>query len=157
MTNLDGKDIQILDILQRDATTPIAEIAEAVALSTTPCWRRIQNLEKKGIIRGRVALLDKNKLNVGVTVFMAVRAPSHAVGWLENFKAAIMEFPEIVEAYRLSGDIDYILRSVVPSIEAYDALYKALIQRVEFSDVSSSFSMEELKFTTALPTKHARK
>ena len=148
-------DKQILELLQVDATFTAGEIATKVGLTVTPCWRRIQKLEKEGYIRGRVALLDRDKLNIGVTVFVSVRTNRHAKDWLDGFKKEIQRIPEIVEAHRLGGDIDYLLRVVVPSIEGYDAVYKRLIDVVEFSDVSSSFSMEELKSTTALPLDHA--
>ena len=124
------------------------------SVTTTPCWRRIQRLERDGYIRGRVTLLDRHRLNLGVSVFVAVRTNLHSRAWLDSFRRAIARIPEIVEAHRLSGDIDYLLRVVVPSIEGYDAVYKKLIDAVEFSDVSSSFTMEELKFTTALPLDH---
>jgi Lrp/AsnC family transcriptional regulator len=152
---LDRTDRKILDILQHDAARPAADIAAAVGLTVTPCWRRIQKLEKGGFIRGRVALLDAEKLNVAVTVFVAVRTSRHTNDWLEQFKRAIRDIPEIVEAHRMGGDIDYLLRVVVPNIEGYDRIYKRLIDAVEFSDVSSNFSMETLKSTTALPLDHA--
>lgn len=154
MVSFDEKDRKILQILQEDAMVPVADIAAQVGLSTTPCWRRIQKLEEDGYIRKRVALLDRRKLNVGVTVFVAVKATRHAVDWLDEFKRAVDAVPEVVEAYRLSGEIDYLLRVVVPDIAAYDAVYKRLIERVEFADVSSSFAMEDMKFTTALPLKY---
>lgn len=151
---MDDKDKKILTLLQEDAMMPVAEVASHVGLSTTPCWRRIQKLEEEGVIRKRVALLDRHKLNVGVTVFVAVKTRHHVTDWLEKFKNALDTIPEVVEAYRLSGDIDYLLRIVVPDIEAYDSVYKSLIEMVEFSDVSSSFAMEDMKFTTALPVKY---
>lgn len=155
MISIDDKDRKILQILQTDAMVPVAEIANQVGLSTTPCWRRIQKLEEEGFIRKRVALLDRAKLNVGVTVFVAVKATRHAVDWLDGFKRAIETIPEVVEAYRLSGEIDYLLKVVVPDIAAYDGVYKRMIERVEFADVSSSFAMEDMKFTTALPLKYS--
>ena len=155
MASLDDKDRKILDLLQTDALTPVAELANQVGLSTTPCWRRIQKLEEDGFIRKRVALLDRTKLNVGVTVFVAVKATRHSANWLDAFRAILDSVPEVVEAYRLSGDIDYLLKIVVPSIAAYDAVYKRLIELVEFADVSSSFAMEDMKFTTALPLKYS--
>lgn len=155
MASLDDKDRKILDLLQTDALTPVAELANQVGLSTTPCWRRIQKLEEDGFIRKRVALLDRTKLNVGVTVFVAVKATRHSANWLDEFRAILDSVPEVVEAYRLSGDIDYLLKIVVPSIAAYDAVYKRLIELVEFADVSSSFAMEDMKFTTALPLKYS--
>lgn len=152
---MDQKDKRILELLQENALYTAGEIAERVGLTTTPCWRRIQRLERNGYIKNRVALLDHGKMNVGVTVFVAVRTSRHSAEWLESFRRAIARTPEIVEAHRLSGDVDYMLRAVVPSIEGWDAVYKRLIEAVEFSDVSSSFSMEELKFTTAIPVEHA--
>jgi Lrp/AsnC family transcriptional regulator len=152
---LDEIDRKILNLLQTDATMPVATIAERVGLSTSPCWRRIQKLEEDGIIRARVAVLDPDRLNVGVTVFVAVKTSQHDLGWLERFAAAVRDFPEVVEFYRMSGDIDYLMRVVVPDIAAYDALYKRLIQRVTLSDVSSSFAMETIKYTTAIPVTYA--
>jgi Lrp/AsnC family transcriptional regulator len=134
---------------------PATEIADRVGLSTTPCWRRIQKLEEAGFIRKRVALLDRERLNVPVSVFVAVRTNRHATDWFQQFNRMVQEIPEIVEAYRMSGEIDYLLRVVVPDIAGYDAVYKRMIDRVDFSDVSSSFSMEELKYTTAVPLDHA--
>ena len=153
--DLDAKDLRILEILQRDAMTPVTEIAEQVGLSTTPCWRRIQKLEAGGVIRRRVALLDPAALNVPVSVFVAVRTSRHSAEWLEQFRQALEGIPEIVEAYRMSGEIDYLLRVVVPDIAGYDAVYKRLIERIELADVTSSFSMEEMKHTTALPLDYA--
>lgn len=152
---MDQRDREILHLLQDNALYTAAEIAEKVGLTTTPCWRRIQRLERDGYIRRRVALLDHQKMNVGVTVFVAVRTSRHSKAWLASFRRAIARIPEIIEAHRLSGDVDYLLRVVVPSIEGWDSVYKRLIEVVEFSDVSSSFSMEELKFTTAIPVDHA--
>jgi Lrp/AsnC family transcriptional regulator len=149
-------DRKILALLQEDASQPVAVIAEKVGLSPSPCWRRIQKLEEDGYIRGRVAVLDPDRLNVGVTVFVAVRTNQHDLDWLEKFASAVRDFPEVVEFYRMSGDIDYLMRVVVPDIAAYDAFYKRLIQRVTLSDVSSSFAMETIKYTTALPLAYAK-
>ena len=149
--DLDPKDRQILAILQADAMVPIAEVAERVGLSTTPCWRRIQRLEREGVIRRRVALLDPRALNVPVSVFVAIRTSQHSAKWLAQFRQAVESIPEIVEAYRMSGEVDYLLRVVVPDIAGYDAVYKQLIEKIELADVTSSFSMEEMKHTTALP------
>jgi Lrp/AsnC family transcriptional regulator len=148
---MDETDRKILALIQEDLSLPIGEIAERVGLSATPCWRRIQKLEEAGVIRKRVALLDGEKLNVGVTVFVAVRTNEHSAEWLNQFARAVSEFPEVVEFYRMSGDIDYLIRLVVPDIAAYDAFYRRLIAKVRLSDVSSSFAMEEIKYTTALP------
>ena len=152
---MDAIDRRILTCLQEDSTLPLAELAERVGLSTTPCWRRIQNLEKAGIIRRRVALLDPDKLNLGVTVFVRVKTSQHNIEWLERFAKAVAEIDEVVEFYRLSGDIDYLLRIVVPDIAGYDRVYKRLIGTAELADVSSSFAMETLKYTTALPVGYA--
>lgn len=152
---LDKIDKAILDLLQTHATASLQEISERVHLSSTPCWRRIQRLEREGYIRGRVALLDPVKLNVGVTVFVSVRTNQHNEKWAKHFTAVVTAMPEIVEFYRMSGDIDYLLRVVVPDIQGYDAVYQRLIREVELSDVSSSFAMEQIKFTTALPLDYA--
>ena len=154
-TVLDSRDRQILEVLQDDAMTPITAIAERVGLSTTPCWRRIQRLERDGVIRRRVALLDAASLNVPVSVFVAVRTNRHSAAWVAQFRRTLDAIPEIVEAYRMSGEIDYLLRVVVPDIAGYDLVYKQLIEKIEFADVTSSFSMEELKHTTALPLNYA--
>ncbi len=152
---MDDIDRKILSILQHDATRPISEIAEQVGLSTTLCWRRIQKLDEGGVIRSRVALLDGETLNVGVTVFVSVRTNQHNAAWFEQFSNAVEEIPEVVEFYRMSGDIDYLLRVVVPDIAAYDSVYQRLIESVSLSDVTSSFAMEQIKYTTALPLDYA--
>ena len=152
---MDRIDVNILAHLQDDSTVPVAELAGRVGLSTTPCWRRVQNLEKAGVIRKRVALLDGKALNVGVTVFVRLRTSQHSYAWLEDFAAKVAAIDEVVEFYRMSGDVDYLLKIVVPDIAAYDAVYKRLIKSAEFSDVSSSFAMEEIKYTTALPLGYA--
>jgi Lrp/AsnC family transcriptional regulator len=152
---LDKIDRKILAILQKDATIPVAEIGRKVGLSTTPCWRRIQKMEEDGVIRRRVAILDPFKVNAGVTVFVSVRTNEHSDTWLRKFAAAVEDFPEVVEFYRMSGEVDYLLRIVVPDIAAYDAFYKKLIGRIALTDVSSSFAMEQIKYTTALPLEFA--
>ena len=152
---MDNIDRNILASLQDDATLSLNEIASRVGLSPTPCWRRIQKLEESGVIRARVALLDGAKLNVGVTVFVSIRTNQHNSEWLEKFAASVAAIPEVVEFYRMSGEIDYLLRVVVPNIEAYDAFYKRLIAVIDLSDVSSSFAMEQIKYTTALPLTYA--
>ena len=148
---MDNFDKHILRILQNDCTESINEISEQVGLSSTPCWRRIQAMEKSGIIKGRVALADPEKLNVGLTIFVMVKTNQHNPQWLAEFAQIADDLPEIVEFYRMSGDVDYLLRVVVPDMKAYDAFYKKLITKTDFSDISSSFAMEELKYTTALP------
>jgi len=148
---LDKLDVAILSILQEDCTMPAAEIGKRVGLSTTPCWRRIQKMEADGVIEKRVALVDPQKVNVGVTVFAFISTSQHSREWLDKFHAAVEDLPEVVEFYRMSGQVDYLLRIVVPSIEHYDVVYKKLISRIELTDVSSSFAMEQIKFTTCLP------
>lgn len=152
---MDAIDRKILSILQEDATVSVADIAERVGLSPTPCWRRIQKMEGAGVIRSRVTLLDPDKMNVGVTVFIAVRTSHHALEWLSRFQKAVADIPEIVEFYRMSGEIDYLLRAVVPNIGAYDSVYKRLIERIELADVTSMFAMETIKYTTAIPVSYA--
>jgi Lrp/AsnC family transcriptional regulator len=148
---MDAIDAKILALLQEDATLKVTEIAKRIKLSPTPCWRRIQKLEAEGVIRRRVTLLDAKKLNVGVTVFVAIKTNHHNTAWLDRFAKTVTGIPEIVEFYRMSGDVDYLLRVVVPDIAGYDAVYKKLIKNIELADVSSSFAMEQIKFTTSLP------
>ncbi|MGX1307247.1 Lrp/AsnC family transcriptional regulator [Amorphus suaedae] len=151
---LDAIDCKILEILQVDAMVPVAALAEQVGLSSTPCWRRVRKLEEEGYITRRVALVNRRKANVPMTVFVAVKAPRHEAEWAEAFRALITDVPEIVEAWRLTGDTDYLLRIVVPDVETYDTVYQRLIRKLEFSDMSASIAMEEMKFTTAIPTKY---
>jgi Lrp/AsnC family transcriptional regulator len=148
---MDAIDKRILALLQKDSSLPLTEIAERVGLSTSPCWRRIQALEKAGVIRGRVALLDRQSLGLGVIAFVRVRTNQHSQEWLDRFAAALENIDEVVEFYRMSGDLDYLLKIVVPDITGYDAVYKRLIAGIELSDVSASFVMEEIKTTAALP------
>lgn len=152
---LDKTDRLILEALQKDATISVADLAAQVHLSATPCWRRLQRLEKDGYIVGRVALLDAAKLNVGVTVFVEIKTSEHTSAWVSKFQAVIRDIPEIVEVHRMSGHIDYLLKVVVPNITAYDKVYKQLIAGVALFDVSSGFSMERLKSTTQLPLDYA--
>lgn len=151
---MDAIDRKILDILQADASVPVATIAETIGMSTAPCWRRIRRLEEDGVITRRVALLSRRKANVPMTVFVSVKAPRHAVEWLQAFRRLIADVPEIVEAWRLTGEADYQLRIVVPDIETYDLVYQRMISRLEFSDISSAIAMEEMKYTTAIPTNY---
>lgn len=153
---LDAIDCKILDLLQEDASLPVASIAERVGLSSGPCWRRIKRLEDSGVIVRRVALVDRRKVNVPTVVFLAVKAPRHAAEWSDAFRHVVETFPEIVGAWRMTGEIDYLLRIVVPDVEAYDALYQRLIKKLEFSNLSASISMEEMKYTTAVPTLYIR-
>ena len=153
---MDKLDCRILDLVQSDGGLTAAEIAERVGLSKTPCWRRIQRLQERGVIRKTVALLDPKALNVGTTVFVTMKAATHSAAWFERFLKVVRDIPEVVEIYRMSGDVDYLMRVVVPDIDAYDAVYKKLIGSVEFLDVSASFALETLKSTTALPLDYVR-
>lgn len=152
---MDKFDKGILDILQTDCTRPVGEIAEQIGLGTTACWRRIQKLEESGVIRGRVALLDAKKLNVGVVVFVSIKTTQHNIEWLHSFHSAVSSIDEVVEVCRMAGDTDYLLRVAVPDVAAYDSVYKKLIQISGISDVSSSFSMEQIKYSTSLPLGYA--
>ena len=154
---LDSTDIKILRILQQDAALSTSEVANRVSLTTTPCWRRIQNLEETGVIAKRVALLDRELLNVGVDAFVAVRTSEHSERWFDKFSRAAAAFPEVIELYRISGEIDYLMRVVVPDIDAYDRFYKRLIRAVDLSDVTTSFAMERIKYTTELPLEYIRR
>lgn len=147
---LDRLDKQLLAELQKDASLSLQELGERVNLSSTPCWRRVQKLEQMGYIRGRVALLEPSRLNVGVTVFVALRG-EHNDAWMRKLCDVVDTIPEVVEFYRMSGDTDYLLRLVVPDVKGYDRVYKRLVANLEFSSVSSSFAMEQIKYTTALP------
>ena len=148
---MDRLDRKILRLLQEDATLAVADIAKKVGLSTTPCWRRIQKLEEDGVVKRRVAILDPEKVNTKVTVFVSIRTNAHNTEWLLRFSEVVQEFPEVVEFYRMSGDVDYLLKVVVPDIGAYDAFYKRMIAKIESRDVSSAFAMEQIKYTTELP------
>jgi len=148
---LDSYNKRILAILQQDADLPLTELAEKVNLSKNPCWRRVQKLQDAGIIRKKVVLLAAEKLDLGVTVFLNIRTDKHTVEWLEKFARVVNEIPEIVEFYRMSGDVDYMLKIIVPSIAAYDAVYQKMIKRIDIFNVSSYFAMEEIKNSTELP------
>jgi Lrp/AsnC family transcriptional regulator len=148
---LDGFDLAILASLQDNAAQPVAQIAERVHLSQNACWRRIKRLEDDGFIKKRVALLAAEKLKAGVTVFVTVRVAEHSEAWLEAFAKAVIALPEVVEFYRMSGEVDYLIKLQVEDIGAYDRVYKRLIRTVRLSDVTSTFAMEELKHTTAVP------
>lgn len=152
---LDEMDVKILQILQADCTRPVADIGKEVGLSTTPCWRRIQKLEETGVISRRVAVLDPERINTAVTVFVSIKTDKHAHDWLDKFHDVVQDIPEVVEFYRMSGEVDYLLRVVVPDIGAYDKVYKTLISRISIAKVSSAFAMEQIKYTTALPLQYA--
>jgi Lrp/AsnC family transcriptional regulator len=151
---MDRIDRAILDLLQRDGTLEIGVIAERVGLSKAPCWRRIRRMQELGVIRQTVALLDAKLLNVGTTVFVTVKTANHSAAWFERFSRTLNDIPEVMEIYRMSGDVDYMLRVVVPDIQGYGAVYSKLIARCEFLDISASFALESIKHTTALPLNH---
>jgi len=153
---MDSFDKKILALLQDDCTSSVSDIAEKIGLSTTPCWRRIQAMEKSGVIKKRVALADPEKLNVGMTVFVMIKTNQHNPDWLNDFSEIADDFSEIIEFYRMSGEVDYLLRVAVTDMKAYDSFYKRLITKASFADISSSFAMEEIKYTTALPVKYIK-
>ena len=148
---MDKIDRKLLALLQTDSTQSIAAMADQVGLSQTPCWKRIQRMEADGVILRRVALLSAEKLGLGLTVFVSIEAGDHSPVWLDAFATLVGSCPEVVEVHRMAGDIDYMLRVVVADIAAYDGFYKRLIAAVPIKNVSSRFSMEQVKFTTALP------
>jgi Lrp/AsnC family transcriptional regulator len=151
MNKLDRIDVAILSELQSDGSLSIASLSERVGLSATPCWKRLKRLEDDGIIESRVALLNRKKVGLPVTVFVSIRTAHHDEKWLEQFAAAVVSLPEVVEFHGMSGDVDYLLKVVTSDIDGYDQIYKRLIKVAQLSSVSSAFSMEEIKFTTALP------
>lgn len=151
---MDRIDRRILDLLQQDGTLEASVIAERIGLSKAPCWRRIKRLQELGIIRRTVALLDAKKLNVGTTVFVTVKTARHSEAWFESFLKTLNDIPEVMQIYRMSGDVDYMLRVVVPDIEGYAAVYKKLIASCEFLDISASFALDTIKDSTALPLIH---
>ena len=152
---IDRIDRKILGILQRDSTVPVAEIGRVVGLSATPCWRRIQRLEEDGIIKKKVALIDPEAVNANVTAFVSITTNQHTEDWLTRFSTSISEFPEVVEFYRMAGQVDFLMLVVVPSIAAYDEFYKKLVSKIDIADVTTTFAMEKIKYTTELPLTHA--
>jgi Lrp/AsnC family transcriptional regulator len=148
---LDDIDRRMLALLQEDATRPVSELAALVGLSTTPCWKRIHKLKEDGVISKQVVICNPEKLDLGTTVFVEISTNQHNEAWLKKFATAVQAIPEIVDVFRMSGDVDYLLRVVVKDIQGYDAVYKRLIRSCELRDVSSSFAMERIKYSTALP------
>lgn len=148
---LDQTDRAILRILQSDASRSVDDIGAAVHLSRNACWRRIKALEQSGVIKGRIALVDPAGVGVPLTAMVLIRTNAHDAGWMKQFQATLQSFPEIVGAYRMTGDLDYVLRVRVADVPAYDAFYKQLTSRISVSDISASFVMEEIKETTAVP------
>ena len=148
---LDGIDLKILAVMQADVSLSVAEIGDRVGLSATPCWKRIQRLEKNKVITGRVALVDQNRVGLGITVFVSIESGDHSDAWLKSFAKAVSGMPEVLEFYRMAGDVDYMLRVVVKDMQSYDLFYKKLIKSVSVKNVTSRFAMEKIKSVTALP------
>jgi Lrp/AsnC family transcriptional regulator len=152
---IDTTDRSILALLQADATLSVAQIAKQVGLTTTPCWRRIHRLEADGYFKRKVTILNEEKINLSVNVFIAIRTNSHSKQWANKFCDSVKEIPEVIEFFRLSGEIDYLIRAVVPDIKSYDKVYQKLIDKIELYDVSSMFAMETIKSTTEFPLDYA--
>lgn len=148
---IDKIDRAILNVLQKDASLSVDDVSAAVNLSRNACWRRIKALEERGVIKGRVALIDPASVGVPLTVMVLIRTNKHDEMWMKDFQSALQAFPEVVGAYRMTGDLDYVLRVRVADVPAYDAFYKRLTSRISVSDISASFVMEEIKETTAVP------
>ena len=153
---MDKLDRKILELLQKDGGLTAAELADRIGLSKAPCWRRIKRLQEDGVIKQTVALLNARSLNLGTSVFVTLKTANHSEAWFDRFVKAVRDIPEVVEIHRMSGDVDYLMRIVVPDIDAYDLVYKRLIAAVEFKDVSASFALETIKYTTALPLNYMK-
>ena len=148
---IDKIDLKILRILQSDSSRSLESISNEVGVSLNTCWRRISRLEKNSIIEGRVALIDNEKVGLPLTVFVSISTDDHSQEWTKKLNNAVISIKEIVEFYRLAGETDYILKMMVKNVDHYDRVYKQLIKHVKISDVSASFAMEKIKFTTNLP------
>ncbi|MBP0443642.1 Lrp/AsnC family transcriptional regulator [Roseomonas sp. SSH11] len=153
---MDEIDRKIIALLQGDATLSVAQLADKVGLSATPCWKRVQKLEANGVITRRVALVDPEKIGVGLIVYVAIEAGDHTPEWLSTFSRSIASMPEVMEAHRMAGEVDYMLRVAVPGMAEFDAFYKRLIAAVPMRNVTSRFAMEQLKYTTAYPLHSGR-
>jgi Lrp/AsnC family transcriptional regulator len=153
---MDAIDRKILGVVQQDASLSVAEIGQRVGLSSTPCWKRLQRLEADGVIMRRVALIDPEKVGLGITVFVSIETGDHSEEWLKRFAEVVRAMPEVMAFYRMAGDVDYMLRVVVSDMQGYDAFYKKLIATVPLKNVTSRFAMERIKSTTALPILDAR-
>jgi Lrp/AsnC family transcriptional regulator len=152
LNDLDATDLAILRLIQADASLSLGDIAKEVGLTQTPCWKRIRRMEEAGIITGRVTLVNAEKLGLGISVFVAIETGDHSAAWIESFAKTVAEMPEIVECWRLGGDVDYLLRVVVSDMTAFDGFYRKLTARVSsLRKVTSRFAMECVKSTTALP------
>ena len=150
---MDAIDRKILAVVQQNASLSVADIGSRVGLSSTPCWKRLQRLEADGVIMRRVALIDPEKVGLGITVFVSIETGDHSQDWLQRFAETVTAMPEVMEFYRMAGDVDYMLRVVVADIAGYDAFYKKLIATVPLKNVTSRFAMERIKSSTALPIK----
>jgi Lrp/AsnC family transcriptional regulator len=153
---MDAIDRKILAVVQEDASLSVAEIGQRVGLSSTPCWKRMQRLEAEGVIQRRVAIIDSDKIGLGVNVFVSIETGDHSNEWLKRFADVVQAMPEVMEFYRMAGDVDYMLRVIVTDIAGYDAFYKKLIATVPLKNVTSRFAMEKIKSTTALPIPELR-
>lgn len=148
---MDEIDRKLLALLQQDATAPMAQLADQVGLSPTPVWKRIQKMEQAGVLLRRVALVEPEQVGIGLIVFVAVEAPEHSADWLAQFAATVSDMPEVMDAYRMAGEVDYMLRVAVADMAEFDTFYKRLIAAVPLKNVTSRFAMERLKTTTAYP------
>ena len=148
---MDEMDLRILRILQDDSRLSISQIGRRVGLSPSPCWKRIKRMEKEGIIKGQTATLDAQRLGLGLIVFVSIKTGEHSSDWLKNFSKTVVEMPEVIEFYRMAGDVDYMLKVLVRDMSAFDNFYKRLIGNNVLSDVTSRFSMETIKETSSLP------
>ena len=153
---MDAIDRKILVVLQENAALSVAEIGSRVGLSSTPCWKRIQKLEADGIIQKRVALVDQDRIGLNISVFVSIETGDHSQDWLDRFAKTVTAMPEVMEFYRMAGDVDYMLRVVVPDMAGYDGFYKRLIAAVPLKNVTSRFAMEKIKSTTVLPVPEGR-
>jgi Lrp/AsnC family transcriptional regulator len=151
---MDAIDKKLLVLLQEDASLSIGDLMEQVHLSHTPCWKRIQRLKADGVLQKQVYLLDAGKVNLDITAFVSVKTAPHNAEWIAQFSKSVSALPHVIEFFRMSGDIDYLIRVVAPDIKAYDAVYRQLINLAELTDVSTSFALEKIKATTALPLDH---
>lgn len=149
---LDDRDRKLLALLQKNADVPIGDLAERVALSSSACWRRIKRLTDEGYILSRVAVLNRDRMNLPTTIYVMIRTSDHSNAWTDSFRRSVSEIPEIVEAFRLTGNIDYLLKIVLPDVAHWDEIYRKLVTQLNFSDVSSYIAMEEIKNTGAIPT-----
>ena len=148
---MDHTDLKILAILQEDASVSVAEVANRVNLSQTPCWRRIQRMEESGVIQRRVALLDPRAIGLDLTIFVEIETGDHSDEWLKGFADTVSAMPEVMDIYRMAGDVDYLLRVTAANMAAFDDFYRRLIKAVPLKNVTSRFAMERVKFTTAYP------